>query len=579
MAQPNLLDVSMVSIPCGSDSIIALKIQIDGIFDTGADWNTFIRDLLTSGSIDGAIVSCGISWNPIYGPAALKEHHSAISNEYPAGVDHFGTNEETSFYRRNVVYTVPDPESPINYTYQIWSSNAAGTGYAAILYQNYAINTIYSGGFAGMDNFLVLMPLIMFVDADGNFLDCNGGPCIGALIQGTWNGVSPADGIFPVMTFNTEEQSFLPTIDNNTDLTSMLTSTNIPADTVYDNEVPIVQPDPYEPGGYSGGSTGRGDFDMEGDPQPFGPVPAFVKDGLDTGFYTLYNPSAGELRNLASYLWSNNFDLDLLKKLFNNPMDLILNFGVVPCQITSGGLKEVGIGLISTGVMMNTAAVRNVYLEFGPVDIDEAFSGYLDYAPYTRIDIILPFVGVVPLDTDAIMGRTIKVCYNIDILTGSCVAGINAGGHCIGEYAGNCLRPLPLTGADYSNMIGSLITTAGAIAAGVATGGGAGAVAGGLGAASSAIVNEGKPMIEKGGAISSAAGYLGHLKPTLICSIPHQCLPSTQISEKGFPSYVSGKIKSVIGYAEVDEIHLDNIPATLEELEELESILKGGFYS
>lgn len=356
--------------------------------------------------------------------------------------------------------------------------------------------------------------------------------------------------------------------------------------------------DPYSAGGYAGPDDGEtGSYDYIGDPQPFGNVPAGLPSGLDTGFFTLYNPTTAELRNLAGYLWSNNFDLDLFKKLFNNPMDLFLNLGVVPVDIPAGQSKEVGIGLISTGIYMTTAAQRYINKDMGTVHITPTFNAYLDYSPYIRADIILPYIGVVPIDIDAIMGMDINIQYNIDILSGTCVAGINKknpkdtanGWHCIGTYAGNAMQSYPLTGADYSTLMSGLIQTAGAIAAGAASGGSSGAIAGGLSAASSAVVNEGKPMIQKGGALSSAAGFLlTQQKPVIIISLPYQCLPSLQISEVGYGAYTSDKpsgnstalklLGEYKGFIKVSHIHLNNMPFTSSEIDELDSILKGGVY-
>lgn len=354
------------------------------------------------------------------------------------------------------------------------------------------------------------------------------------------------------------------------------------------NNIQVVEDeeDPYGPGGFSGGDTSDGDFDFDGDAQPLDPVPSWVKSGLETGFITLYNPSLAEIRDLASYIWSSGFDLDQLKKLFNNPMDMVLNFGIVPVTMTSAGSKEVGFGVISSGVFMNYTVERYVRKSMGYAWVSRAYGGYLDYAPYTRADLILPFIGVVPIDIDAIMNRIVTIYYNIDVLTGACVAGVHArkdgapeaDNHLIGTYAGNCMSPLPITGADYSTVLSGLIQTAGAIAAGAAAGGGAEAVAGGLSAASAAVVNEGKPMIQKGGAISSAAGFLGKLKPVIIMSIPRQCVPELQISEEGYPAFVSGKIGDASGFVKVYEVHLDKIPASSPELEEIERLLKEGVY-
>ena len=561
---PNVLQMEQAGLIAGNTSIPVILVTVDNMnFAKWGDFYDFV-EMQVAPNLGGAITTHTFFYNQYQNPELGNAAADTLSN----GSVSYG--DSTGFqFTRFVGQSYGEHNNIIG---------LGNNGSGAITYKGDLVYycDIFSG--SAPENYPIRMnPLILFIN-ENDEIYTGWSPYVAiSFWSGGFGGMGIKDDCLPYTEFPPQVNQWYRSLPNDTAFQTLTAGDAITDDIV--NRIPAGQDDPYAPGGYSGGDTTTGDYDVIGDPQPLGPVPSWVKDGLDTGFYTLYNPSSTELRNLASYLWSNNFDLDLLKKLFNNPMDLILNFGVVPCHIESAGSKEVGIGLISTGIYMNVAAERNVHMEFGPVPIDRAFGSYLDYAPYTRIDLILPFVGVVPIDTDAIMHKTIYVVYNIDILTGACVAAINANGNCIGEYAGNCMRPLPLTGADYSNMIGSLIQTAGAIAAGVATGGGAGAVAGGLSAASSAIVNEGKPMIEKGGAISSAAGYLGHLKPTLIVSIPHQCVAESQISEEGYPSFVTGKIKNVKGFAQVYEVHLDNIPATSAELDEIEALLKGGFYA
>ena len=595
----NLLGVSMASLPVGSDHLIALKIKISGEFLTGAELNSFFRDLIQSGDLDGAVISCGIAWNVYFAPSSIKDHHARISTEYPAGTDHFGSNSGTNFYRRNVVIASSDPESPIDYTVRIVTTNSSGTNAGQIYYTDKSLAIMYTGGFVGQDSYLSLMPLIIFEDENGKLLEMSGLSgyyCLFALSQSNWDGVSPSDGIFPVMTISSRNQSYYSVVPDNASVSGMLVTTNIPIGNVIDNEVPINADDPYAPGGYAGpDDSGSGDYNYSGDPQPFGDVPSWLPDGLDTGFFTLYSPTVSELQSLASYLWSANFDLNLFKRLFNNPMDLFLNLGVVPVSVPSGGSKEVGIGLISTGVYMTKAGKRYINKNMGNIYIEPTIKNYLDYAPYVQADLMLPYIGMVPIEVDAIMGMNLNVQYNIDLLSGTCVAGINKnkpgenGWHCIGTYAGNAMQSLPLTGADYSTIFSGLIQTAGAIAAGAASGGGAGAITGGLAAASSAVVSEGKPMIQKGGALSSAAGFLiTQQKPVLIVSLPRQALPSLQISELGFPAFISDKwvggiqakkkLKEWSGFVRVGSIHLHDIAMTDAELTELETILKGGIY-
>ena len=44
----------------------------------------------------------------------------------------------------------------------------------------------------------------------------------------------------------------------------------------------------------------------------------------------------------------------------------------------------------------------------------------------------------------------------------------------------------------------------------------------------------------------------------------------------GYPSLITVQLTELKGYTEVQSIHLENIPATQEELAEIESLLEGG---
>ena len=64
--------------------------------------------------------------------------------------------------------------------------------------------------------------------------------------------------------------------------------------------------------------------------------------------------------------------------------------------------------------------------------------------------------------------------------------------------------------------------------------------------------------------------------PYLILISPRQALPSKQNEFIGYPSLITVQLTELSGYTEVQSIHLENIPATQEELAEIESLLEGG---
>lgn len=545
--------------------IVTVNSGFNSIGNTDQYYNVLENEILPE--ISGMAVMGGFDFSQDIPNYYLSELDQAFPT---AGTVEYGDNTGFHFKRRVQIYS--------GHTY-----NVNMYDHVCLYYQDKFVCCTSIAGNVATDEKLKISPVIIFVDSNYNIYEWTPGSALACCCvrRGNW----------PNISHDMSDPLLLMVWDDNYTLIKDAVTFAPFSSTNKNIEDDIIRPeppseDPYADGGYSGPDAGdTGSFDYNGSPQPFGPAPGF-KDGLDTGFYTLYAPSSTELQNLATYLWSTNFDLNLFKRLFNNPMDLFLVLGVLPVTIPKGAQKEVGIGLITTGVYMTTASARTVSVDMGTIQVKGKTAGYLDYAPYTRCDIILPFVGVVPIDVDAIMDKYVNVYYNIDVLTGSCVAGISAGHttdkmHVIGTYAGNCMRSIPLTGADYTNMLSGLVQTAGAIAAGAASGGAAGAIAGGLAASSSAVVNEGKPMIQKGGALSSAAGFMlgaNQMRPVLIFSYPQQCLPSSQISEIGYPTYRSGLLGDFNGFVRVEVIHLRGITLTDEELTELELILKEGVY-
>lgn len=366
--------------------------------------------------------------------------------------------------------------------------------------------------------------------------------------------------------------------------------------------VPGSGDDPFNPGGNSGEGGGGGSFDNTSKPIEIPNLPPV--SASSTGFISLYNPTLEELNNLSSYLWSDLFEIDGWKKLFANPMDAILGLSILPVSIPSGGTKEVKVGNIGTGISLTVASTQFVEVDCGSLDIKEYWGAYLDYEPYTQAQIFLPYIGTRPISVDEIMGKTLSVKYHIDILSGACCCFVKSGDSVLYTFNGQCSIPIPITGADYTSVVNGILTIASSAASMVATGGqtapliAAGAaegatktaVARGLSASASftnsmisgssgiasSLANQMKPQIAKSGSISGSAGLLNMQTPYLIITRPRQALPLDQNKFIGYPSLVTVQLTELTGYTEIQSIHLENIPATSSELDEIENLLKGG---
>ncbi len=336
-----------------------------------------------------------------------------------------------------------------------------------------------------------------------------------------------------------------------------------------------VVSDPYSLGGVSGGGGGNGTFSDTSDVIDFPALPTLSAVG--TGFITLFNPSIAQIKALSDYMWNGDATtIDFWKKLVGNPMDLILGLNIVPVAVPDSGTKSVVVGAIDTGVTMTYSNTQYVEIDCGTLNIPEFWGAYLDYSPYTKIEIYLPYCGTHPIIADEIVGKSISVRYHVDILSGACVAYVKCGNSVLYEFAGNCSAQIPVTSNQFGDMVRSAISIASAIGSMVATDGATAPLA--ISSIASASTNSTalKPNVEKSGAVGGMAGQLGIQKPYLIITRPKVCVPDRQNKYIGYPTYTTVVLSELEGYNEISAIHIEGVPATENEISELENILKTG---
>jgi len=305
---------------------------------------------------------------------------------------------------------------------------------------------------------------------------------------------------------------------------------------------------------------------------------------------TVFNPSDSQLNDLATVLWSDLSTFSglidsLTKRLIVNPLDLLVSLVSVPVKPDIGDDVSVTFGGISFSQKVIMPLVTNQYKEFdcGTVNIPVHWGTYLDYSPYTRIQMWLPYVGAVSLDPDWVVGKDVNVKYEIDVVTGETGVKLTVANQVIYQFNGNCAIQIPLTGSDYSSRILSLLRVGATVAGGVATGltGGLAAV----GAASSSIVSStvgavmnSKSTFQMAGAIGSNAAVCLEQTPFVVISYPRLDLAENYRHYVGYPTNKTKQVSTCVGYTVFESVDLTNIPCTSDEKEMIDSILRGGFY-
>ena len=369
-------------------------------------------------------------------------------------------------------------------------------------------------------------------------------------------------------------------------------------------EPPGPSDDPYNPGGYSGsgggpnpdgtGATGTGGLhDDTSDTIAHPSLPATVSTA--SGLFTAYNPSASQLASFANSLWSTqytSFD-ELFKILFGgDAFNAIIGLHLLPVQPSTGSSRSIKLGNWDSSVQAPVITNQYVKVEFGNLMLPEYWGNCIDYSPYTRIQLALPYIGIVDVDTDDVLGSNNNLVYNIDVLSGAICATLQCSkgnlNSVIYQWSGSCAVELPVTGANYNSMLstslgaalGSGTIASKAMSAVIASGGGspitAGVVAAGaVAGAASTIYGSSKGKIQRSGAFGSNAGALGIMTPYFIITRPVQSVPTSWQADKGYPANISAQLGTVTGYTEVSEINLECSGTEAEKKEIIDFLKKG----
>lgn len=397
----------------------------------------------------------------------------------------------------------------------------------------------------------------------------------------------------------------------------------------------VPETDPYDwgsedNGGEDGTLTPQDDLPSNGLPSV---------DGMNTGMFTVWLVDDTVMVHISNFLWSDNV-IDNIKKYFNSVGDCVLGMYVLPYVPTTGiGSKKFQIGNMVDSDYPNVDYLTSRYRteDMGSFDVSAVWDTYLDFAPYSKLEIFLPYCGLHQLDIDEFMcpadkdgklqkstGSSVNCEYRIDLLTGGVVVYLKQGGNVKYQFSGKMGCNLPVTGNNYSMMVQTMIQGISGLASTVASkaisapyaqnpqapvaspelmSGSASqrdinkynkaqaeydkqmssratqlghSVGSATGAAVSGTVQSMKPDIIRCGNISGDLSMIGYDRPYLIKTRPNKPKLEGQKDFTGLPSYKKGTVGSFSGYTEFIKVHIDDVPCTGNEKDAIESILHGG---
>lgn len=351
-----------------------------------------------------------------------------------------------------------------------------------------------------------------------------------------------------------------------------------------------------------GGGDPYDDLPIGGDePLPDGdsiPEPGFpLLSAASTGIVGLFCPSVAQMQQLADFMWTDfgghgttvtevlEEIVEALKRTISNPLDYIFGLNMIPSQgLSIGASKVVKFGFVSSGVYMPILADHYFRVDCGSLSFDTLCgNSFLDYAPYSKFSIYLPYIGFKDLDPNDLVGHTISVVYHGDAITGGLTAYVFKDGNVMYQYSGGCALNIPLSSDNWGATIAAAASVATGVISAAAVPGAAGVAGAGKallkGAASNVASNPSllSPQVMHSGAVTGSPGFMGMQYPFIIREAVNFHSTAGFNKSSGYPAYYYRKLGDVTGYTTVMDAHMANIPmATQEEIQEIEELLESG---
>ncbi len=330
-----------------------------------------------------------------------------------------------------------------------------------------------------------------------------------------------------------------------------------------------------EDGGGNGGYGTNTDYNTGANPE------GMSTDALNSGLITIYNPTKSQVRAFSNFLFGSTITdaiANQMKRLISNPYDYLIFMALChfhpQIKPTGTTIKFVGVdSLVGSNVVAKQYQKIGDYVLYWD-SVKNGFDSYLDYNPFTKVELYLPYVGFVQINADDIAGTSasgvvkLVVRYHVDLLTGSCIVELEIrrgkrirSGNADSDidmvrynWNGNVFQMLPLSSNDFRGLFSAVTQFAGGLASAVA-----GNPVGGLGSMASAILTQ-KSSVQKNVPNATSYGYLNVQTPFIIVDRPIQSYPQSAYNGvthkyedyQGVPSNQLRKVKEFIGYLETD---------------------------
>lgn len=295
-----------------------------------------------------------------------------------------------------------------------------------------------------------------------------------------------------------------------------------------------------------------------------------------------------QCQHLSDYLWNSDPTLfeDIIQDLRlvgDNVMNSIISVVMFPFEIPNDEeLNPIRIGRRTTPVLARALLNNNLIFNMGNCYCYAKYKNFLDYDPFTKAWLYIPFCGLFSIPIQQFMNKYIEIKIAVDLLTGAGMAIVYADGIPVIYKNAKIGMQIPVTGADSTYTMRNYLTAAQSFlgAAGNFAGGNYLGVASNVITAGISIISANNAPIQSEGANSPQCGMLAPNKCYFIIERPRSRLSKVPDygSLIGFACYQSGLIGSFSGFSKFDNVKLNISNATDFEKSEIIRLLKTGVY-
>lgn len=178
-------------------------------------------------------------------------------------------------------------------------------------------------------------------------------------------------------------------------------------------------------------------------------TPTDIRD-LNTDFFQALNSKPDDI---------DYINYSMSEFLTNDPLNAIVSLKWFPFTVPSYGAETpIKLGNYNTTVTAKQYVGSGVEVyNIGEFDLFPFFGGsFLDYEPYSKTSLVIPYCGTVQLDHSIYMDTHVSVFLNVDIYTGACTAYIKSNGLVVDSVSGVCSVDMPITGIDNATLEGQI---------------------------------------------------------------------------------------------------------------------------